>query len=41
MPLLNAIGIVASDMARSIRLYRLLGVELPENPEEGTPGRFG
>ena len=35
MPLLNAIGIVTSDMARSIRLYRLLGVELPETPEEG------
>ena len=35
MPLLNAIGIVTSDMARSIRLYRLLGVELPETPDEG------
>jgi catechol 2,3-dioxygenase-like lactoylglutathione lyase family enzyme len=27
---LNAIGIVASDPARSIRFYRLLGVELPD-----------
>ena len=35
MPLLNAIGIVTSDMARSIRLYRVLGVELPETPDEG------
>ena len=35
MPLLNAIGIVTSDMARSIRLYRLLGVDLPETPNEG------
>jgi catechol 2,3-dioxygenase-like lactoylglutathione lyase family enzyme len=35
MPLLNAIGIVTSDMARSIHLYRLLGVELPETPDEG------
>ncbi len=35
MPELNAIGIVASDMATSIRFYRLLGLELPETPEEG------
>jgi uncharacterized glyoxalase superfamily protein PhnB len=35
MPGLNAIGIVASDMARSIRFYRLLGVDVPETPEEG------
>ena len=32
---LNALGIVASDMARSIRFYRLLGLDLPETPEEG------
>jgi uncharacterized glyoxalase superfamily protein PhnB len=32
---LNAIGIVVSDMARSIRFYRLLGVDLPETPGEG------
>jgi uncharacterized glyoxalase superfamily protein PhnB len=30
---LNAIGIVASDLARSIAFYRLLGVDFPE--EEG------
>jgi catechol 2,3-dioxygenase-like lactoylglutathione lyase family enzyme len=35
MPQLNAIGIVASDMAQSIRFYRLLGVEVPETPDEG------
>ena len=35
MPQLNAIGIVVSDMAKSIRFYRLLGVEVPETPEEG------
>lgn len=35
MAQLNAIGIVASDMARSIAFYRLLGVDLPETPGEG------
>ena len=35
MPQLNAVGIVVSDMARSIAFYRLLGVELPETPGEG------
>jgi len=30
---LNAIGIVASDTARSIAFYRLLGVEFPEEGE--------
>ena len=30
MPELNAIGIVASDVARSVAFYRLLGVELSE-----------
>jgi uncharacterized glyoxalase superfamily protein PhnB len=32
---LNAIGIVASDMARSIAFYRLLGLDVPETPGEG------
>ena len=32
---LNAIGIVASDTARSIAFYRLLGVDFPETPGEG------
>ncbi len=35
MPQLNAIGIVVSDMAKSIRFYRLLGVDVPETPDEG------
>jgi catechol 2,3-dioxygenase-like lactoylglutathione lyase family enzyme len=34
MPQLNAIGIVASDMARSIRFYRLLELDVPETPDE-------
>jgi catechol 2,3-dioxygenase-like lactoylglutathione lyase family enzyme len=35
MPQLNAIGIVVSDMERSIRFYRLLGLDVPETPGEG------
>ena len=35
MPGLNALGIVTSDMAASIRFYRLLGVDVPETPDEG------
>ena len=35
MPELNAIGIVASDMAASIRYYRLLGLDVPDTPGEG------
>jgi uncharacterized glyoxalase superfamily protein PhnB len=35
MPQLNAMGIVASDMAESIRFYRLLGLDMPETPDEG------
>ena len=35
MPELNAIGIVVSDMATSIRFYRLLGLELPDTQDEG------
>ena len=40
MPELNAIGIVASDMARSIRFYRLLGLDVPETPDEGHVDAF-
>lgn len=40
MPTLNAIGIVTSDMARSIRFYRLLGLDVPETPEEGHVDTF-
>ena len=40
MPSLNALGIVASDMARSIRFYRLLGLDVPETPDEGHVDTF-
>ena len=35
MPELNAIGIVVSDTAESIRFYRTLGLEVPDMPGEG------
>jgi len=35
MAQLNAIGIVTADMAASIRFYRLLGLDMPETPDEG------
>jgi catechol 2,3-dioxygenase-like lactoylglutathione lyase family enzyme len=34
VPQLNAIGIVVSEMAASIRFYRLLGLDVPETPDE-------
>jgi catechol 2,3-dioxygenase-like lactoylglutathione lyase family enzyme len=37
---LNAIGIVTSDMAASIRFYRLLGLDVPETPGEGHVDAF-
>jgi uncharacterized glyoxalase superfamily protein PhnB len=40
VPQLNAIGIVVSDMATSIRFYRLLGLDLPETPDEGHVDAF-
>jgi catechol 2,3-dioxygenase-like lactoylglutathione lyase family enzyme len=40
MPLLNAIGIVVSDMERSIHFYRLVGLDVPETPEEGHVDTF-
>jgi catechol 2,3-dioxygenase-like lactoylglutathione lyase family enzyme len=40
VPRLNAVGIVTSDMGRSIRFYRLLGLEVPETPEEGHVDTF-
>jgi uncharacterized glyoxalase superfamily protein PhnB len=30
MPRLNAVGIVAADLAESVRFYRLLGLEVPD-----------
>src|ERR1700758_634000 len=35
MAALNAIGIVVSDMERSIAFYRLLGLDVAETPDEG------
>ena len=40
MALLNAVGIVTSDMARSISFYRLLGLDVPETPDEGHVDTF-
>lgn len=40
MPQLNAVGIVTSDMARSIRFYRLLGLDVPDTPDEGHVDAF-
>jgi predicted lactoylglutathione lyase len=40
MPQLNAIGIVASDMGRSLSFYRVLGVDIPETPGEGHVDTF-
>ncbi len=40
MPQLNAVGIVVSDMAGSIRFYRLLGIDVPETPGEGHVDAF-
>ena len=40
MPQLNAIGIVAADMGESIRFYRLLGLDVPETPDEGHVDAF-
>jgi len=40
VPLLNAIGIVVSDMGSSIRFYRTLGLDVPETPDEGHVDTF-
>ena len=40
MPRLNAVGIVVSDMSRSIGFYRLLGLDVPETPDEGHVDAF-
>jgi catechol 2,3-dioxygenase-like lactoylglutathione lyase family enzyme len=40
MPELNAMGIAVSNMAESIRFYRLLGLDVPETPEEGHVDTF-
>jgi len=40
VPQLNALGIVVSDMARSIGFYRLVGLDVPETPDEGHVDAF-
>jgi catechol 2,3-dioxygenase-like lactoylglutathione lyase family enzyme len=40
MAQLHAAGIVVSDMERSIRFYRLLGLDVPETPGEGHVDTF-
>jgi uncharacterized glyoxalase superfamily protein PhnB len=40
VPLLNAVGIVVSDMERSIRFYRLVGLDVPETPGEAHVDAF-
>jgi catechol 2,3-dioxygenase-like lactoylglutathione lyase family enzyme len=40
VPQLNALGIVVSDMARSIGFYRLLGLDVPDTPGEGHVDAF-
>jgi catechol 2,3-dioxygenase-like lactoylglutathione lyase family enzyme len=34
MPTFSAIGLVVSDMPRAVRLYRALGLDLPEGSED-------
>ena len=38
MPQLNAIGIAVADLRRSMQFYRLLGLDLPEDPEDPADG---
>lgn len=40
MPRLKAVGIVVSDMGRSIAFYRLLGLDFPETSDEGHVDAF-
>jgi catechol 2,3-dioxygenase-like lactoylglutathione lyase family enzyme len=40
VPELNAIGIAVSDMARSIRFYRLVGLDVPQTPDGGHVDAF-
>ena len=40
MPNLNALGIAVADMAASISFYRLLGLDVPETPDEGHVDTF-
>ncbi len=40
MPQLNAVGVVVSDMQSSIAFYRLVGLDVPETPDEGHVDTF-
>jgi uncharacterized glyoxalase superfamily protein PhnB len=40
VPSLNAIGITVSSMADSIRFYRLVGLDVPDTPDEGHVDAF-
>ena len=40
MPGMNAIGIAVSNMAESIRFYRLVGLDVPDTPDEGHVDAF-
>jgi catechol 2,3-dioxygenase-like lactoylglutathione lyase family enzyme len=40
VPQLNAISVVVSDMSTSIRFYRLLGLDVPDTPDEGHVDTF-
>jgi catechol 2,3-dioxygenase-like lactoylglutathione lyase family enzyme len=40
VPQLNAVGVIASDMERSIRFYRLLGLDVPDTPDEAHVDAF-
>jgi uncharacterized glyoxalase superfamily protein PhnB len=35
VPQLNAVGIISSDMERSIAFYRVLGLDVPDTPSDG------
>jgi uncharacterized glyoxalase superfamily protein PhnB len=40
VPQLNALGIVVSDMARTIAFYRAVGLDVPETPDEAHVDTF-
>jgi catechol 2,3-dioxygenase-like lactoylglutathione lyase family enzyme len=40
MPHVTAVGVVVSDLARSIAFYRALGMDVPETPGEGHVDTF-
>jgi uncharacterized glyoxalase superfamily protein PhnB len=40
MPQLNAVGIISSDMERSIAFYRILGLDVPDTASKGHVDAF-